>query len=86
VGVAISGQLMRYAGWRVSRRLVRSIPWIGGLIALATIGRAIRHKGVLAGTVDTTLDFIPFVGAVKNLAEAARGRDFIPGRAAARRG
>jgi hypothetical protein len=79
-GMAISAQLKRYAGRRITRRLMRSMPWIGGVIALATVGRAIRQKGVLGGTVDTTLDFIPFVGAVKNLAEAVRGRDFIPER------
>ena len=61
---------------------MRSMPWIGGVIALATLRSAIRQKGMVAGSVDTTLDFIPFVGAVKNLAEAARGRDFIPSRTA----
>ena len=56
------------------------MPWVGGVIALATFGSAIRNKGVLGGVVDTALDFIPFVGGAKNLAEAARGRDFIPAR------
>jgi hypothetical protein len=41
-----------------------------------------RRKGFLGGTVDTALDFIPFVGAAKNMAEVGRGRDFIPDRAA----
>jgi hypothetical protein len=53
------------------------MPWIGGALALLAFGTAIRRKGVLGGTVDTALDFIPFVGGVKNLAEAGRGRDFI---------
>jgi len=53
------------------------MPWIGGLFALATIGRAIRRKGFIGGTVDTALDFIPYVGGAKNLVEAGRGRDFI---------
>lgn len=53
------------------------MPWIGGLIALAAIGSAIRRKGLLGGTADTALDFIPFVGAAKNLIEARRGRDLI---------
>jgi hypothetical protein len=53
------------------------MPWIGGLVALVTIGGAIRRKGFLGGTIDTALDFIPFVGGAKNMAEAARGRDFI---------
>lgn len=75
--VAISKQVKQYATRRLTRRLYRSMPWIGGAVALATIGAAIRRKGLFGGTLDTALDFIPFVGGVKNLAEAARGRDFI---------
>ncbi len=60
------------------------MPWIGSLIALATLGAAVRRKGLLRGTADTVLDFIPFVGGTKNLAEAARGRDFIRDKPAAR--
>jgi hypothetical protein len=66
----------------MTRRLYRSVPWIGGFIALITIGQAMRRKGFLGGTVDTVLDFIPFVGAAKNMAEVGRGRDFIPDRTA----
>lgn len=71
-------QLTQYASRRLTRRLSRSLPWVGGLLALATIGRAVRRKGFLGGTLDTALDFIPFVGGAKNLVEAGRGRDFIP--------
>ena len=53
------------------------MPWLGGLFALVTIGRAIRRKGVIGGTIDSALDFTPFVGGAKNLVEAGRGRDFI---------
>jgi hypothetical protein len=75
--MAITRQLKQYAGRRLTRRLSRSMPWIGGLIALATVGGAIRRKGWFGGTLDTALDFIPFVGGAKNLAEVSRGRDFI---------
>jgi putative toxin of predicted polymorphic toxin system len=76
--MAIPQQLKRYAGRRLTRRLTRSLPWVGGAVALLTLGGAMRRKGVLGGAVHTVLDFIPFVGGVKNLAEAARGRDFVP--------
>jgi hypothetical protein len=76
--MAIALQLRQYATRRLTRRLVRTMPWIGSVMALATIGGAMRRKGVLAGALDTTLDFIPFVGGAKNLAEIGRGRDFIP--------
>ena len=53
------------------------MPWIGGVIAIAAVGAAVRRKGLFGGTLDTALDAIPGVGAVKNAFEAIRGRDFI---------
>jgi hypothetical protein len=47
------------------------------MLALATLGSAMRRKGWFRGAADTMLDFIPFVGGAKNMAEVARGRDFI---------
>ena len=78
--MSFSKQLMQYGQRRATRKLFRAAPWIGGLVALATLGAAIRRKGAVRGTLDTTLDFIPFVGAVKNIAEAVRGRDLIADR------
>jgi hypothetical protein len=79
----LSQQLGRYASRRLTRRLTRTLPWVGGAVALITIGSAIRRKGLLGGTLHTTLDFIPFVGGLKTLAEMARGRDFFPDKQAA---
>jgi hypothetical protein len=76
--MAITRPLQQYASRRITRRLYRSMPWIGSLVAIATIGSALRRKGVLRGTMDTALNFIPFVGGAKNVAEAVRGRDFFP--------
>jgi len=59
---------------RLTRRLSRSLPWIGGAIALFTLGAAIRQKGLIGGTLDTALNAVPFVGGVKILAQAVRGR------------
>ena len=75
--MGVSRQIKQYAGRRLTRRLYRSMPWIGGVMALVTIGASIRQKGFFGGTLDTALDFIPFVGGAKNFAEAVRGRDFI---------
>jgi hypothetical protein len=72
--------LQSYATRKIGRRLTRSIPWIGAVIALVTLGEAIRRKGLFRGLVHSGLDATPFVGAAKNFAEAARGRDFIPDR------
>jgi hypothetical protein len=78
--MAMTTQLRQYVGHKLTRRMMRSMPWIGSLLALATLGRAVRRKGFVGGTLDTALDFIPFVGGAKNLAEAGRGRDFFPDR------
>jgi hypothetical protein len=84
--MAISNQLTRYAGRKLTRRLTRSIPWIGGVIALVGLGGAIRRKGFLGGTMHTALDAIPYVGGAKNLVEFGRGRDFFPDRQIPRAG
>jgi hypothetical protein len=73
-------RLVRWGGARLSRRLSRSVPVIGAVIAAATIVGTMRRKGLISGAFDTALNFIPFVGAAKNVAEYARGRDFFPDR------
>lgn len=64
----------------MSRRVARSIPWIGALFALAALGSAVRRKGVFGGVLDTSLNATPFLGAAKNVAEVWRGSDFVPDR------
>jgi hypothetical protein len=78
--MATSTKLRNFAGRKLARRLSRSIPYVGAAIALFTIGAAIRRKGLFGGAVHSGLDAIPFVGGAKNIAEAIRGRDFIPDR------
>ena len=75
--MAFTTQVSQYARGRLVRRLSRSMPWIGAVVAIAAIGAAIRRKGVFGGTLDTALDAMPGVGLVKNAVEAIRGRDFI---------
>ena len=57
--------------------MVRSVPWLGAVLAVAYVGTAIRRKGVVGGTMDSALNAIPFVGGMKLAAEMVRGRDFI---------
>ena len=73
----MQAQAVRYGQRRLRRRVARALPWVGGLLALATIGGAIRRKGFVGGTVDSVLNAIPFVGGMKSAAEVYRGRDFI---------
>jgi len=75
--MALTEQVSQYARGRLMRRLSRSMPWIGAVVAIAAFGAAIRRKGLFGGALDTVLDATPGVGAVKNAFEAIRGRDFI---------
>ena len=65
---------------RLARRLSRSVPVIGGVLALAMAGSAVRRKGAVGGTVDTGLNALPVVGTLKAGLEWWRGRDLIPDR------
>jgi DNA-binding IclR family transcriptional regulator len=78
--MAIADRIARWGSARLSRRLGRSLPWIGTAVALVTIAATVRRKGLIGGTFDTGLNAIPMVGAVKNVVELARGRDFFPER------
>ena len=85
--MGIASGTMRFGQRRMTRKLIRSIPILGAVIAVATAAAVTRRKGLARGAVDTALDFTPFVGAVKNALEVMRGRDFFPDRVVkARRG
>ena len=74
----------RWGGARFSRRLARSIPFVGALVAFATLGSTMRRKGVVGGLADTGLNAIPYVGALKNVVEVVRREDFFPDQVQAR--
>ena len=78
--MSIARQAVQYGARRLTRKLIRATPFLGALVAVATVGRAMRRKGIVRGALDTALDFIPFVGGAKNAIEIARGRDIIADR------
>jgi len=66
----------------------RTMPWVGGMIALGALASTVRRKGLFRGVLDTALTATPFVGGVKSAVEVFRGRDLIadrPGRVALRK-
>lgn len=79
----ITQPLKRYGVRKVTRRLSKSLPWVGVIFAVAAVGGAIRRKGFLGGIVHSALDAVPFVGTAKNIVEIGRGRDFIRDRSSA---
>jgi hypothetical protein len=78
--MSIIRHAIKYGQRRIMRKMLRSVPYLGGVVAVVTIGAAMRRKGVVNGAVDTALDMIPFVGAAKNVAEVVRGKDFLADR------
>ena len=78
--MTISNHLVRWGGARLSRRLRRSLPWVGTALAVATVFSTIRRKGVVGGVFDTGLNAMPLLGTAKNVVELARGKDFFPDR------
>ncbi len=78
--MTLTHRIASLGGARLSRRVSRSLPWIGAAIAVVTVVSTMRRKGVISGALDTGLNAVPFVGAAKNVLEVARGRDFFPDR------
>jgi hypothetical protein len=78
--MSMSARVMHWGGARLSRRMSRSLPFVGAAIAILTAASTIRRKGVISGSLDTGLNAIPLIGAAKNVLEMARGKDFFPDR------
>ncbi|MEO7539800.1 MAG: hypothetical protein ABIV21_07215 [Pyrinomonadaceae bacterium] len=70
-------KLFHAGGWQVAKRVAKTIPFGGTVVAVALVGSDIKNKGVLKGIVNSGIDAIPFVGLAKNAIELFRG-DFIP--------
>lgn len=73
----IKRKLMHAGGWQVAKRVAKTIPFGGSVVAIALVGSDIKNKGVFKGLVNSGIDAIPFVGLAKNVVELVRG-DFIP--------
>ncbi len=76
--MSVTERAARWAGARMSRRLARSLPWVGAAVALATVAATVRRKGWIGGAVETALNSVPIVGALKNTAELVTGHDLVP--------
>jgi hypothetical protein len=82
--MSLMRNVARWGGARAASRMSRSVPLVGGAIAVAMVGSAIRRKGWFRGALDTALNATPFLGGLKLGIETFRGRDLIrdarPGR------
>lgn len=67
----------RAGGWRLAKRLMKPIPFVGTAVVLGTAGYALRRKGAVRGAAHVGLDLIPLVGTAKAVVELFTG-DLIP--------
>lgn len=70
-------KLVEAGGWRVARRVGKSIPYVGTALAIGLVGYDIKKKGLVKGVINAGLDAIPFVGLAKNTVEFFTG-DLLP--------
>ncbi|MEQ1645236.1 MAG: hypothetical protein ABL959_17435 [Pyrinomonadaceae bacterium] len=70
-------KVLHAGGWQVAKRVAKTIPFGGTVVAVVLVGSDIKNKGVVKGIINSGIDAIPFVGLAKNAVELVRG-DFIP--------
>lgn len=70
-------KLVKAGGWQIAKRVAKSIPPFGTVVAIALVGLDIRNKGLVKGVINSGIDAIPLVGLAKNAVELFTG-DFIP--------
>lgn len=64
-------------GWIAAKRVARSVPYLGTVVAIGSVGYDIKRKGWVKGVLNSAIDAIPFVGTGKNVVEFFTG-DFFP--------
>jgi hypothetical protein len=74
---SLTKKLAKAGGWKVAKRVAKSIPYVGTFVAIGFIGYDIKRKGVVKGVLNSGLDAIPFVGLGKNVVEFFTG-DLLP--------
>lgn len=64
-------------GWQIAKRVAKSVPYVGSVMAIGLVGYNVKKKGIFRGVIDSSIDAIPIVGTVKNVTEFFTG-DLIP--------
>lgn len=70
-------KIVHAGGWKIAKRIAKSIPYVGSVMAIGLVGYDIKNKGVVKGVLNSGLDAIPFVGTGKNIVEFFTG-DIFP--------
>lgn len=75
--LSLKRKVVHAGGWAVAKRVAKSIPYVGTMMAIGLVGYDIKRKGVVKGVINSGLDAIPFVGLGKNVVEFFTG-DLLP--------
>jgi len=75
--LSLKQKLIHAGGWQVAKRVAKSVPYVGTVMAIGLVGYDIKRKGVVKGIANAGLDAIPFVGLGKNVVEFFTG-DLLP--------
>jgi hypothetical protein len=70
-------KIIHAGGWQIAKRVAKSVPYVGTVMAIGLVGYDIKRKGVVKGIANAGLDAIPFVGLGKNVVEFFTG-DLLP--------
>ncbi len=74
---SLKRKIVHAGGWQVAKRVAKSVPYVGTVMAIGLVGYDIKRKGVVKGIANAGLDAIPFVGLGKNVVEFFTG-DLLP--------
>ena len=72
-------RLVRAGGWKVAKRLIKPIPFVGTAVVVGLAAHEVKKKGVWRGALHVGLDLTPVVGTTKAIVELFTG-DLIPDR------
>jgi hypothetical protein len=73
----VKRRIVRAGGWGLAKRMIKPIPIVGSIFAVALAGYEIKKKGLFPGVIHVGLDITPIVGTAKNVIEIFTG-DWIP--------
>lgn len=74
---SLKRKAVEVGGWQVAKRVAKSVPYLGSVLAIGLVGYDIKKKGVVKGVINSGLDAIPLVGMAKNMVEFFTG-DLLP--------
>jgi hypothetical protein len=74
---SIKRKLVHAGGWQIAKRVAKSVPYVGTVMAIGLVGFDIKKKGMVNGVLNAGLDAIPFLGMGKNVVEFFTG-DLLP--------